>query len=217
MSQLAIELATDAASRAAVFRFRYDIYVTEMRRAEPDADHVRRWLSDDLDAWALIVVARDAGDGGVVGTVRVNLLRDGHAGYYERFYRLHELSTSERQRSAITTRMMVASTWRGSRLGLDLAKAAYRIGQLNAVTHDRIDCNSPMVPFFTRLGYLETGRARHPVYGDVHLMTLALQDRAHLESVRSPFRGMLADLSEPITTVSDTPARRRQDDQDRSA
>ena len=57
----------------AIYALRYVIYVEEMGKSPPDANHDRRVLMDRFDATARLYVLRD-GEGALVGTARVNHL-----------------------------------------------------------------------------------------------------------------------------------------------
>lgn len=177
---------TTAAAREAVYRFRYEVYVREMRRLEPLACHRRGRLTDPLDQTALVLAATDPASGRTVGTIRSNLLRDGGTCHYEELYGLGGLSPAERQATSITTRLMVTAEHRGGALAVQLAMAAYALGGVRGIEADYIDCNEPLVPFFTRLGYRRVRRITHPQYGNVTVMMLAITDTSHLATVRSP-------------------------------
>jgi len=189
----AISLATTAAEREAVYRFRYQVYVREMGRREPNACHATGRLTDDLDRAATVLRAIDAPSGSLLGTLRTNFLRNADVGHYESLYRLDQLSAADRQCSSVTTRLMVAAAHRGGPIGLHLAIAVYGIGLEHDIDYDYIDCNPPLVPFFTRLGYRWLRMIEHPQYGTVSLMRLDLKDEAHLTDVRSPFLRALRD------------------------
>jgi hypothetical protein len=189
---MAVEIveARDARVRADVFRFRYEIYVREMARPQKDADHAGKRIEDGLDAFAMILAAREAATGRICGTVRANLLADGDVGYYEELYGLDRLAGDARRRVSVTTRMMVERTKRGTLLAAMLASALYGYGLDRGVDADYIDCNPHLVPFFERLGYRAGGTIRHPEYGHVTLMRLDLGDLTHLRRVGSPFVGV---------------------------
>ena len=44
-----VKVATTREQREAIYRFRYQVYVEELKRDYPDADHERKWLKDDDD------------------------------------------------------------------------------------------------------------------------------------------------------------------------
>jgi GNAT superfamily N-acetyltransferase len=181
-----IGLVTSAAAREAVYRFRYQVYVREMGRTEPLACHQRGRLTDPMDETAFIVAATDTVTRKTVGTIRSNLLREGGACHYEELYGLATLSAAERHATSITTRLMVTAEHRGGALAVQLAMAAYALAGSTGIESDYIDCNDPLVPFFTRLGYRRVRRVTHPQYGNVTVMRLEVDDTSHLSAVRSP-------------------------------
>lgn len=174
---MAIEIidATDPDVREAVFRFRYDIYVREMRRRQKDADHDRGRVEDALDRTAVLLAARDSASGRIVGTARANVVAHADLGVYERLYGLDTLNAAERGATSITTRFMVERERRGTTLVVQLARALFARGVSAGVTTDYIDCNEPLVPFFARLGYEPLRPIEHPDYGVVQLMRLAVR------------------------------------------
>jgi GNAT superfamily N-acetyltransferase len=176
--------------REAVFRFRYDIYVREMARLQKDADHARGRIEDALDAFAVLLAARDAATGIVTGTVRANVLGDGGIGTYGEIYRLDGLSSDERRVTSITTRLMVERTRRGTVLAARLASALYECALDRGVEVDYCDCNAHLVPFFTHLGYRPLRMVAHPEYGHVTVMRLDILDLPHLRKVGSPFAAL---------------------------
>lgn len=184
---VAIVEACEPVLREAVFRFRYDIYVREMARAQKDADHAGARIEDSLDAFAVLLAAVDGATGLVAGTVRANVLGDGHIGPYGSLYGLDRLSTAERRVTSITTRLMVERSRRGSAVGVRLASALFARGIARGVATDYIDCNAHLVPFFEQLGYRPVRLIEHPEYGHVTLMRIDLGDAAHLRRVGSPF------------------------------
>ena len=44
-----VSIATSQEEREAIYRFRYEVYVKELKRDYPDADHEREWLRDEDD------------------------------------------------------------------------------------------------------------------------------------------------------------------------
>ncbi len=185
--RIAIQVADTADLREAVYRFRYDIYVRELRRPQKDADHARGRIEDALDETGINLAAVDSVTGAVVGCVRTNLLRRGRLPLYERLYGTREWSAAQRDEASITTRMMVTRPLRRTSLPLRIAIAVYCLGIRERIATDVIDCNDPLRDFFARLGYVWRGHIEHPEYGRVNLMELALSDAAHLASTRSPF------------------------------
>lgn len=182
--------AVDPHVREAVFRFRYDIYVREMRRRQKDADHARCRVEDPLDRTALLLAAVDTVSGRIAGTARGNIVAGSDLGLYERLYGLDTLSRAERASTSITTRFMVDRVHRGSILAVQLARALFARGAARGVTADYIDCNEPLVPFFERLGYQSVRTIEHPDYGEVRLMRLEVRKEGYLSRPAGAFAGV---------------------------
>ena len=118
-------------------------------------------------------------------------------GKYESFYGLDQLSGIQRRRSTITTKLMVGGRFRGTKLPMQLARAAYAHTLETGMLYDFIDCNDHLVGFFEKLGYRShSGRVYHPEYGHVNSMYIALQDAVHMHNVRSPIYSMLLEHQE---------------------
>ena len=181
-----IRLATTDPDREAIYRLRYRVYVEEMQRPQKDADHEARLIRDALDDFGLLFGAWRHGV--CIGTLRVNLLRDGDIGDYRTMYGLQSLTPQEVFHTSITTRLMVLPGARRRGVSIALASAAAALAPEKDITHDYIDCNAHLVPFFAHLGYVpHRADLVHPEYGAVTVMKVALEDSAHLDAVDSPF------------------------------
>jgi len=181
-----IRSATTPEDLTKVARFRYRIYVEEMGRFQQYADHKEKTVHEPLDRHGHILMALE--DSNVVGTVRFNLGSESEFGPYTELYRLRELGALFPNRVSITTKLMIAPEYRRTPLALKLALASYKCGSARGVDIDAMDCNPPLRPFFTKLGYRQIfGAIDHPEYGYVIPMFLAVRDKCHLKQVGSPF------------------------------
>ena len=70
-----VVLVEDQAEQEEIFALRYEIYVREMGKSPPEADHRKGWIRDDLDPTARLYGLKSA-SGEIVGTVRINLLKE---------------------------------------------------------------------------------------------------------------------------------------------
>lgn len=192
-----IERARSQKDLEDAYRFWYRVYVQEMsrHRDDPLTDHAAQKLRDPIATSGCLLLARNSG-GTIIGTV-LNTPTTEPIGKYEAFYGLDKLSSSQRRRSTITTKLMVAPRYRGTKLPMQLAKAAYARTLETAMLYDFIDCNDHLVGFFERLGYrTHRGKIHHPDYGHVNSMYIALEDAVHLYNVRSPIYPMLVEHQE---------------------
>lgn len=172
--------------RQRIYRFRYDIYIEEMGKPMPDADHQRRMLHDEFDPRSIhLYVERD---GEIAGALRLIWGRDGLPPAFEDWYGLEIFRHFSPAEISFTGRLMVAKKYRSSPLGVSLAREIYRIGHEAGLAFDFIHTTPPLVSFFERLGHRRyKSDFLDPNLGSRIPMVLLLQDVPHLENCQSPF------------------------------
>ena len=182
---ITISTASSAADRLGVAALRYAVYVTEMGRRQRYADHIARTISEPDDETAIILVAKD-GDETVVGTARVHL-HSAIPSDYMAMYSIGLFGSYSPIGCSTTTKLIVASSFRRTRLPLRLSQACYDLGISADVCFNFIDCNPNLRAFFTRLGFRQLlPDFEHEDYGRVSPLVLALRDYEHLKRIRSP-------------------------------
>jgi hypothetical protein len=181
-----IRFATAADDFEAIYRFRYSIYIEEMGKPMPGADHERRELRDELDACATqLFIERD---GEIAATIRIVWGSDGIPESYTDWYGLDDFGEFPAPVFSFTGRMMVAQKFRNGPFSLVLAREAYRLGCERGIVFDFIHTTPPLIPFFERLGHRRyKDNFLDPDLGPRTPMALALSDRDHLQSCQSPF------------------------------
>ena len=167
------------------FRLRYQIYVEEMERQQPYANHKSRTIIDPMDSSAHHGVA--FADGKVAAVIRLNFVRDGGVDPYYTFYEINKLPLGTQDKISICTRNMVASAYRSTPLAFRMLKLMYILALENGSTACYIDVNAPLVPMFEKIGCKPLFEKEHSDYGLVTVMRLDGLDLDHLISVRSPF------------------------------
>ncbi len=175
-----------------VYRFWYEVYVTEMGRHQNDAktSHQNRKLYDPLATAGSLCIARQ--DGEVVGTILSTPVDHPAIENYRSLYDLDSLSPEDQWASAINTKLMVKANLRRTRLPVRLAFAAYTWGLHVGIKHAYMDCNDHLLKLFYRLGYEQhLPTLYHADYGQVNSMRLELTDETHLRKVGSPFLSAL--------------------------
>jgi len=181
-----LSIAETLEDRERLYRFRYAIYVEEMRRPQKYADHDRMRIIDPLDECGHNIIATgERGD--IVGCVRVNFTKDGGIDYYERLLDMSAVGANHPSKTSLCTRMMVAESHRRSLLATKLSCACFQLGLDHGIRWSFVDCNDHLVGFFERLGYLRTHRPVHDEYGQVNAMRMDLHAVDHLKAVGSPF------------------------------
>jgi hypothetical protein len=186
-----IRKAESPSDRERVYRFRYDIYVMEMKRAQKYADHAARTIREPFDETGHIFLAEDEEER-VVGTVRNNFARDTDLGAYRELYSMAILGAEHQPMISICTKLMLSPEHRRGTLAHRLCTSVYTFALTRNILFDFIDCNPHLEDYFQRLGYRKyQERIHHPEYGDVLPLVLALTDLAHLEEVGSPWARLL--------------------------
>jgi predicted GNAT family N-acyltransferase len=200
-----IRVVSDPEGLEKIYRFRYQIYVEEMHRAQKDADHARRRIRDALDDSAINIAAFDGDE--VVGVVRANESHQSTLGFYESFFQLDRLGADHPAHTSIVTRLMLAPHLRRSTLAVRLCIECYTLGLEEGIKWCFIDCNDHLIDFFHGMGFRPyIGKVEHDEYGLVTPMRLRLHDLAHLDAVRSPFAACLRSwLDSPMCRTEPQP------------
>ncbi len=193
-STMQIRLAETSEECERIFRFRYSIYVEEMGKPMPGADHVRRTLRDDLDERSTHLFAKRGDE--LIGAIRITWGADGLPEKFGNWYGLERFNGFPKEEISFTGRLMVSENLRSSAVSLSLAREAYRFGRERGIGFDFIHTTPNLIPFFERLGH----RRYAPEFLDPDLgprmpMVLVLGDLEHLDSCQSPFGNLARSLN----------------------
>src|SRR5215467_14012942 len=119
MASTSIRIATSPDLLLEIFRFRYKIYVSEMGRDSPYADHDRKIMRHPLDSTAVNLVAFN--DNSITGVVRSNVGVDGSFGPFFDFYDIQSVGADHPNATSITSGLMVTRDRRGGHVGARLS------------------------------------------------------------------------------------------------
>lgn len=136
-------------------RLRYEVYCEELGRRSPHADHERRIIADDLDAFAQTFIALQ--DGEVIGTLRGNLPTQGPLGVLEEVYGMRS-SPHHPRATSVCTKFVVKKSKRGGPAALKLIAAMVRYGVERGVKECYVDCVPRLVPYYKAMGFVPAGR-----------------------------------------------------------
>jgi hypothetical protein len=168
-----------------IYRFRYRIYVEEMKRKQEYANHSERTVREPLDKEADILGIWD--NSSVVGTVRLNRACASDLGFYSDFYSMETMGKYHPEKTTITTKLMIEKSFRNMGLAMELACALYELRR-GDTEFNFIDCNNNLVQFFEFLGYRKyKGRVNHHEYGEVTPLVMVASDHEYLKKCCSPF------------------------------
>jgi predicted GNAT family N-acyltransferase len=180
-----VHLAASEADLRRIFRLRYAVYVDEMSKPYPTADHDRRELSDPGDWSSMHLYATDQ-NGEVIAALRsyYGLPSAAHVDIFD--HSSHRLN-AERPFHCVS-RFVIVPEARDLRIATSLAKAAYAYARTLGVYYSYIHCNPRLILLWTRFGY-EAYRPfiDDPVVGCQVPMLLRAADEDRLADVKSPF------------------------------
>ena len=134
-------------------RLRYDVYCLEFGRTSPYADPEEGTIIDDLDENGASFVAYH--DGQAVGTVRVNLGRDGDFGILPDLYGMADSPFSIDDSSAIT-KYAIREAWRGGSAYIRLFAAIGTFVHSSGARAIFIDCVPELARFYATMGFTRT-------------------------------------------------------------
>lgn len=153
-------------------RLRYEVYCQELGRDSPFADHVTKTLADRLDDFGYIFIAVDAGE--VIGTLRLNLCREGSVGALGDLYGM-TMSEHHPRATAICTKFIVRKSRRRSPAAVKLLGAGARLALENRIIEAYIDTIPALLPYYKAIGFRISGPKflhrengpSYPMKGDV--------------------------------------------------
>ena len=136
-------------------QLRYEVYCQELKRESPYSDHEKRTISDPLDDFGYTFLAVEGGQ--TIGTLRVNLAREGSLGVLEELYGMRQ-SANYPDAIAVCTKFIVRKSRRGGAAATKLISAAVRCGLERGVRDCYIDCVPTLLPYYKALGFTVAGR-----------------------------------------------------------
>jgi predicted GNAT family N-acyltransferase len=181
-------IASGKEARAAIFRFRYEVYIEELKKTHIDADHFNRMMYDRADEMSILYYA--ANETGLIATVRVQHGAKGNFIAKEKAFFSIDMFEEfiPRQQLGITDRLMIKKEYRRSFLAHEIMLATY----LDAVKQKAIlcfiSCEEKLLPMYLRYGFRMYDAPASIDCGDKrYKLLIVVHDRQHLEKVRSPF------------------------------
>ncbi|MBK8180458.1 MAG: hypothetical protein IPK67_16515 [Planctomycetes bacterium] len=152
--------------REAAARLRYEVYVAELGRPQPCADHTARTIHEPLDEEGILLGGFDEGDT-LVGTFRV---APSNAPSIE----CREIYGWEARERAFpgavchASKLLAAAEYRGTILGITLMREGTREALRRGWRFCFLETYDNLVPLYT--GFVIRARMDDPVYGSVAIM-----------------------------------------------
>ena len=197
-----IQVARSDEDRERIFRFRYDVYVTEMGKSPAEADHQKKIIRDELDEDAHLLYAEDEGQ--IVGTVRLNCRsKKKFPDVWEQRYDIEKFAPSFGDHISMTSRMMVAKDYRGSSVPAALVGAVYSAGREMSSKFDFCNCAPSLLEFYEQIGFRRFTDGFVDEDNGYHVpLVMVVRDTQYLRQVRSPLYRVARNFEhEPETGV----------------
>ena len=167
-------------------RFRYRIYIEELGKSLPGADHARHRLGDADDASAFHFIAHSDG-GDVVGCVRLHMAPDIPANCIAQLG-LARFAAAHDRAFGYVSKLMIQRDLRGLGIAQELMRHMVRFGHSAPFFGETafFHCHPRLVPTYERVGFRRFGRIfRDPHVGRQVPMHIVGGDVAHFERCRS--------------------------------
>lgn len=178
------KLATTPEEKDRIFRFRYQVYIEELKW-QVNADHQTRMITDPMDDHGYLFYY-ESKDHGMIATARINLRRDGSL-EFEKEYLLEKFKPFYPNYISTTSKFMIRKEYRRTYLTVVLARDLYQFTIQNKVLFDFLNTHLPLDKFYLRLGYrYYRNMIPHPEFGEAIPMVLVLNDLEHLQKINSP-------------------------------
>ena len=197
-----IQVARRDEDRERIFRFRYDVYVTEMGKSPAEADHQKKIIRDELDEDAHLLYAEDEGQ--IFGTVRLNCRsKKKFPDVWEQRYDIEKFAPSFGDHISMTSRMMVARDYRGSSVPAALVGAVYSAGREMGSKFDFCNCAPSLLEFYEQIGFRRFTDGFVDEDNGYHVpLVMVVRDTQYLRQVRSPLYRVARNFEhEPETGV----------------
>ncbi|CUH95230.1 hypothetical protein P22_1300 [Propionispora sp. 2/2-37] len=182
--------AFSQAEKEAIYRFRYQVHISEMSRSIPGIDHSRQRITDALDPWSNLGYAA-LENGRIIGTVRVTLGKaEDFPDDLVRIFQLTRFQEFNPNKKIIClgTKVMVDPLFHGTPVFFKLMVRGYEYYREHNIQFSFGGCNPYLLPMYEQLGYRRfTSGFQDPGYGFVVPILLMPQDIEHFMTIRSPY------------------------------
>ncbi|MBS0367478.1 MAG: cyclic nucleotide-binding domain-containing protein [Proteobacteria bacterium] len=179
--------------RKSLYRFRYDVFVSEQKKYRNIADHEGRMLIDPVDEHATHLCLER--DGQIIGSMRFLHGLEHVPPAWHVNLALEKFAQFPASHFAFSGRLLMLPAYRGSRGLLDLIRFAYQLGRSAGSRFDFISCNPHLVRFYEMMGYRRyCAYYEAPGLGFQVPMVLVTDDIPHLQGIGSPFTSLANDF-----------------------
>jgi predicted GNAT family N-acyltransferase len=181
-----------------VYALRYRIYIQELRKALPWADHERKHLTDPHDRSAVHFMVRKLG-GEVIGCSRLHFGTSIPEEFLDAM-KVRHLVEQDGHRCAYVSKLMVERSLRGKGASLLMMRKMIEHGVAAGADYAVFHCNPKLCRLYERYGFRRFGQTFEMQHvGTQVCMVNILADADHFSRVNSP----LADFVRQYRTSLD--------------
>jgi hypothetical protein len=186
-----IAIAENADDLRKIGALRYSLYVDRDGKAYPSADRQSESFIEPIDSCSLNLFG--VTDGACVTAVRITKARLAvEDEYLHRLLRHSSFDPSSYDSLAVVSRLAAAEHPESRVLMISALREAYRLALRNDIEVAVAATRHYLVPFFGRLGWVPSEQVyKEAIAGEMHVLTLHLRNRAHLQSTHSVLLDLL--------------------------
>ncbi len=178
-----VRVAQTPKEREDIFRFRYKVYVEDLKKLVPGADDAQKMVRDEEDETGVLLYVSDK-SGNVVGTLRLNRLSKGVSADLRGLYGLDQFDDVPASHIAVASRFIVLPE--AASAGGALSQFALGWALEHAIKLVFSYCSPHMVAGYEQLGFRRFKDNFSDPVGYRVPMVLVLFDKDHLRRIGSP-------------------------------
>ncbi len=187
-----VRVAETAKEREDIYRFRYKVYVDDLKKEVPGSDSAKRELRDTEDESGILLYIADGG-GAVLGTLRLNVLSKGVSEDLRQLYDLDQFDDVPAASISVASRFVVAAE--AMTAGAALSQYALGWALEHGIKLVFSYCSPHMVASYEQLGFRRYKDNFTDPVGYRVPMLLVLFDKDHLRRIGSPLYPSIAPAS----------------------
>lgn len=186
-----VRIAESAQEREAIYRFRYAVYVGDLKKTIAHADHGAKQIRDEEDETGLLLYTSN--EAGITGTIRLNRLSHGVSLDLSELYDLADFDDVPASMIAVVSRFAVKAEAAGA--GDALSQTALGWAVEHAIKIVFSFCSPHLVASYEQVGFRRYKDNFQDPVGYRVPMLLVLFDKVHLHRIGSPLWTRIGPMS----------------------
>jgi len=181
-----LKKAGTKSEKEAIYRLRYDVYISEKKEIHPNTDNINYFVKDEFDDISDLFYIECENE--VIASLRISMKKNGLLEFEDK-YEMDRFKPYYPENISTTSRLIVNSEKRNGRCLSILINHIFEYGIDNGILLDFINCSEPLDKLYESMGYRRyKNNFDHPVYGSVIPLVLFGNDISYFNKIKSPFR-----------------------------